>query len=91
MAHSYDWLLKHPHEDKLRLKSNVKQAASSEEWLDPKSLVLIRPSLLTSGKCVADTKPETYRTGEELKSAWAVSRADVGHFLVEKVVAEWDW
>ncbi|CAE6417209.1 hypothetical protein ACGC1H_002189 [Rhizoctonia solani] len=86
----YDGLLKKPHEDKLGLERNVKQATSSEGWLDPKNLVIIRPSLLTSGKCVADTKPDAYRTGDELKSAWTVSRADVGHFIAEKVVGEWD-
>ncbi|KAH7345738.1 hypothetical protein B0J17DRAFT_624850 [Rhizoctonia solani] len=86
----YGWLLKVPHQDKIGLESNVKQATSSEGWLDPKNSVIVRPSLLTSGKCLADTKPDAYRTGEELTSAWTVSRADVGHFVVEKVLAEWD-
>ncbi|CAE6437861.1 unnamed protein product [Rhizoctonia solani] len=86
----YSWLLRVPHEDKIGLERNVEQATSSERWLDPKNSVIVRPSLLTSGKCLADTKPDAYRIGEELTSAWTVSRADVGHFVVEKVLAEWD-
>ncbi|CUA74032.1 hypothetical protein RSOLAG22IIIB_05379 [Rhizoctonia solani] len=86
----YEWGLRQPHEDKIGLENNVKQATSSEGWLDPKNSVIVRPSLLTSGKCLADTKSDAYRTGEELRSAWTVSRADVGHFIAEKVVEEWD-
>ncbi|CAE7106082.1 unnamed protein product [Rhizoctonia solani] len=86
----YGYLLRVPHEDKIGLERNVKQATSSEGWLDPKNAVIVRPSLLTSGECRADTKPSAYRTGDELTSAWTVSRADVGHFIVEKVLAEWD-
>ncbi|KAH7345754.1 hypothetical protein B0J17DRAFT_531278, partial [Rhizoctonia solani] len=86
----YGWLLRVPHQDKIGLERNVKQATSSEGWLDPRNSVIVRPSLLTSGKCLADTNPDAYRTGEELASAWSVSRADVGHFVVEKVLAEWD-
>ncbi|KDN48325.1 hypothetical protein RSAG8_02917, partial [Rhizoctonia solani AG-8 WAC10335] len=86
----YGGLLSQPHEDKIGLENNVKQATSSEGWLDPKNSVIVRPSLLTSGKCLADTKPGAYRAGEVLKSAWTVSRADVGHFIVEKVLTEWD-
>ncbi|CAE6452416.1 unnamed protein product [Rhizoctonia solani] len=86
----YGWFLRQPHEDKIGLESNIKQATSSEGWLDPKNAVIVRPALLTSGKCVADTKPNAYRVGEELGSAWTVSRADVGHFVVEKVLEDWN-
>lgn len=86
----YGWFLRVPHEDKIGLENNIKQATSSEGWLDPKNSVVVRPSILTSGKCLADTKPDAYRAGEELSSAWTVSRADVGHFVVEKILVEWD-
>lgn len=90
----YGWLLRVPHEDKIGLENNVQGAAGwtegSEGWLDPRNAVIVRPSLLTSGACLADKKPNAYRAGEELTGAWTVSRADVGHFVVEKVVADWE-
>lgn len=90
----YGWFLRLPHEDKIGLENNVQTAAGwsegSEGWLDPRDAVIVRPSLLTSGECLADTKEDAYRTGEELTGAWTVSRADVGHFVVEKVIADWE-
>jgi len=59
-----------------------------------KSIVVIRPALLTDGECRADVKgSEAYRVREEdLKSSWTVSRRDVAHFLVEGVVKHWqEW
>ena len=61
-----------------------------------KRLVVIRPALLTDGECVADKplkqgKTEAYRIKEgDINSSWTVSRRDVAHFLVEKVVKNWD-
>ncbi|KAJ1302168.1 hypothetical protein OPQ81_000996 [Rhizoctonia solani] len=86
----YGWLLRIPHEDKIGLENNVKQATSREGWLEARNSVIVRPALLTSGKCAADTKKDGYRIGEELVNAWTISRADVGHFVVEKVVEDWD-
>ncbi|KAJ1302153.1 hypothetical protein OPQ81_000981 [Rhizoctonia solani] len=86
----YGWFLRVPHEDKVGLENSVKQATSNGGWLEAKNSVIVRPALLTSGKCVADTKPDAYRIGEELEGAWTVSRADAGHFVVQKVLEDWD-
>jgi hypothetical protein len=61
-----------------------------------KSIVVLRPALLTSGECRADRDPSSiskkpYRVTEgELDSSWTISRSDVAHFLVEGVVKHWD-
>ena len=89
----YGWALHHAHEDKVGLESNVQTAAGwsgNENWLGERNAVIIRPALYTNGECLGDKKADAYRTGEELKGAWTVSRADVGHFIVEKVVADWE-
>ncbi|KAG9112046.1 hypothetical protein FRC07_007996, partial [Ceratobasidium sp. 392] len=89
----YGWFLRLPHEDKVAQEDNVKRAAGwggGEGWLGSNNLVIVRPSLLTSGVCVADKKEDAYRTDAELRSAWTVSRADVGHFVAEKVLKEWE-
>ncbi|EIW85579.1 hypothetical protein CONPUDRAFT_48791 [Coniophora puteana RWD-64-598 SS2] len=61
-----------------------------------KRLVVIRPALLTDGECVAD-KPqkqpgkEAYRVKQgDIDSSWTISRKDVAHFMVEKVIKNWD-
>ncbi|KAG1860603.1 hypothetical protein DFJ58DRAFT_268492 [Suillus subalutaceus] len=61
-----------------------------------KSIVIIRPALLTDGVCRADVKgegSEAYRVKEgDLESSWTVSRRDVAHFIVEGVVKHWqEW
>lgn len=91
----YGWVLRGPHEDKIGLEKNVLTAAGWAEgegggWLGAQNLVVIRPALLTTGECLGDKKADAYRAGEELKGAWTVSRADVGHFVVEKVLADWN-
>ncbi|CUA77729.1 hypothetical protein RSOLAG22IIIB_06743 [Rhizoctonia solani] len=89
----YDYFLRLPHEDKIGLEKNVQRAAGwgdSQGWFDPKNVVIVRPAFLITGKCSADEKPDAYRTGEELHKAWGISRADVGHFVVEKAIADWD-
>lgn len=59
-----------------------------------KNVVVIRPALLTDGACRADaseSRGEPYEVAEEeLAGRWTVSRQDVAHFVVEKVVREWD-
>ncbi|CAE6375313.1 unnamed protein product [Rhizoctonia solani] len=89
----YGYFLRLPHEDKLGLEKNVQQAAGwgdGQGWFDPKNIVIVRPAFLINGKCAADEKPDAYRTGDELNKAWGISRADVGHFVVEKVIADWE-
>lgn len=61
-----------------------------------KSIVVIRPALLTDGECRADVQgkgSEAYRVKEgDLERSWTVSRKDVAHFLVEVVVRHWqEW
>lgn len=61
-----------------------------------KNVVMVRPALLTDGACRADTwdssasgEPYMVEVGD-LAGRWTVSRKDVAHFLVEKVVRHWD-
>jgi hypothetical protein len=61
-----------------------------------KSIVVIRPALLTDGECRAEVKgkgSEAYRVEEgDIESSWTVSRRDVSHFIVEGVVRNWqEW
>ncbi|QRV95038.1 NAD(P)H-binding family protein [Ceratobasidium sp. AG-Ba] len=88
----YSWLLHVPHLDKIQQENAVKRAAGwegGEGWLGAQNVVIVRPSMFTSGECAADKKDDAYRIGEGLKSAWTVSRADVGHFVAEKVPEDW--
>jgi len=62
-----------------------------------KGVVVVRPALLTDGACRADTwEPSSvsgkpYRVEEEhLTGLWTVSRKDVAHFVVERVVRHWN-
>ena len=49
-------------------------------WL--KSIVVVRPALLTNG-------PETAKYRVLDSSSYTVSRRDVAHFIVRKVISEW--
>ncbi|KAG8734875.1 hypothetical protein FRC10_011343 [Ceratobasidium sp. 414] len=89
----YRWLLHAPHVDKIEQENVVKRAAGwgeGEGWLGARNLVIVRPSIFTSGECVADKKEDAYRVDEGLRSAWTVSRADVAHFVAEKVLTDWE-
>ncbi|KAG8724719.1 hypothetical protein FRC09_015192 [Ceratobasidium sp. 395] len=89
----YGWFLHLPHVDKIEQENNVKRAAGwegNDGWLGVNNVVIVRPSLLTSGECLANNKADAYRVDAELPSAWTVSRADVGHFVAEKVFVEWE-
>ncbi|KAJ7077315.1 hypothetical protein B0H15DRAFT_925000 [Mycena belliarum] len=61
-----------------------------------RNLLLVRPALLTDGKCVADEvrakgKGKSYRVSEhDLSSCYTVSRADVAHFIVTEALPRWD-
>lgn len=59
-----------------------------------KSVVVIRPALLTDGECRADEasrNKQAYRVNEgDLSGSYMVSRKDVAHFLVEGVIKDWD-
>lgn len=60
-----------------------------------KNVVVVRPAMLTDGTCRADTWESSsegpYKVeAEDLVGRWTVSRKDVAHFLVERVVRHWD-
>lgn len=66
------------------------------------NVVVVRPALLTDGICRADQEKKRrtgYPHGEQytveegdLKGRWTISRKDVAHFVVERVIKEWnDW
>jgi len=60
-----------------------------------KSVIVIRPALLTDGECKADKlsgkdkEGEAYRVKEGDIGGYSVSRKDVAHFIVEGVLTEW--
>ena len=87
-------LIKVPHDDKINQEKIVKGAAGWDGevngWLGANNVVIVRPAVLTSGECKADKESDAYRTGQELRSAWTVSRADVAHFITDKVTVNWD-
>ncbi|KAG1831740.1 hypothetical protein EV424DRAFT_125325 [Suillus variegatus] len=61
-----------------------------------KSIAVIRPALLTDGKCRADVEGKesnAYRVkAEDLECGYSVSRKDVAHFLVEGMMRHWqEW
>ncbi|KAI6045788.1 hypothetical protein EDC04DRAFT_2865292 [Pisolithus marmoratus] len=60
-----------------------------------KSVVVVRPALLTNGECRADEvhrRKQPYRVneGDLSTGSYTVSRKDVAHFLVEAVIKDWD-
>jgi hypothetical protein len=64
-----------------------------------KSWVIVRPALLFNGACKADElaqkqdgkSKEPYKVVEgDAGTGYTISRQDVGHFLVESVVKNWD-
>ncbi|KZT63071.1 hypothetical protein DAEQUDRAFT_770956 [Daedalea quercina L-15889] len=59
-----------------------------------KHVAIIRPAMLTSGACKADTTKSgqaPYRVRDvDLADAYTVSREDVAHFLVEGLLSDWD-
>lgn len=81
-------------------RDNVGPEILEENWVarvppegQYKNLVVIRAAMLTDGPSLADKHPEkqAYRVQDgDLGSAYTVSRKDVAHFLVEKVVKHWD-
>lgn len=60
-----------------------------------KNVLLIRPALLTDGKCTAEDekkieKKKTYRVADgDVPGAWTVSRRDVAHFVVDAITNKW--
>jgi len=59
-----------------------------------KRVLVIRPALLTDGKCVADEveatgKGKGYRISEEELSGYTISRKDTAHLVVD-ALARWD-
>ncbi|KAG8722309.1 hypothetical protein FRC08_004147 [Ceratobasidium sp. 394] len=90
----YGWFLRAPFADKAEQERILKHAAGWDDaedgWLGSNNVVIIRPSMLTDDECLADKKPGAYRTGPELKNPWSISRGDVAHFVVEKVLDRWE-
>ncbi|KAG9076131.1 hypothetical protein FRC06_009685 [Ceratobasidium sp. 370] len=89
----YAWFLRAPFADKAEQERILKRAAGwdgAEGWLGSDNVVIVRPSILTDEECLADKKPGAYRAGPELKGPWTISRGDVAHFVVEKVLDKWE-
>jgi len=59
-----------------------------------KNWIVVRPALLTDGKCEADKpdkkgKPYKIVEGDGYKG-YTVSRADIAHFVAEEAILHWD-
>jgi len=63
-------------------------AGSMKNW------IVVRPALLTDGKCEADKegkKDKVYKIVEgDGYKGYTVSRADIAHFIVEEAILHWD-
>ncbi|CEH13150.1 FLAVIN REDUCTASE-RELATED [Ceraceosorus bombacis] len=95
----YHHLLTYPHADKHEMEELLHRAyglhsndfnpsakSSSERsaaLFDPSKLLIVRPSLLTSGARTG--KYRISEAGSTLDSAWTISREDVGHFIAESI------
>jgi len=80
----YHWILKNPHEDKRRMEAAIlKEAQSAESAFG--NFVIVRPSLLTSGKALSGSK---IRVGTDAKPAvgFSISRDDVGLWMFENLI-----
>lgn len=69
-------------------RPGLPSAGSLKNW------IIVRPALLTDGKCEADKqdkkrKPYKIVEGDGYKG-YTVSRADIAHFIVEGAVLHWD-
>ncbi|KAG8947124.1 hypothetical protein FRC04_010975 [Tulasnella sp. 424] len=58
------------------------QLGGKPGWL--KSVVVVRPAILTDGEEVGK-----YKVGQEIPGLWTVSRKDVGHFISNDVLKDW--
>ena len=69
-------------------RSGLPAAGSLKNW------IVVRPALLTDGKCEGDKanrkdKPYKIVEGDGYKG-YTVSRADVAHFIAEDAILHWD-
>lgn len=62
-----------------------------------KSVIVLRPSMFTDGKCQAEKYEESgrkgkapYRASTEEIGGYTISRRDVAHFVVDLVTKRWD-
>ncbi|QRV80487.1 NAD(P)H-binding family protein [Ceratobasidium sp. AG-Ba] len=89
----YSWVIRMPVADKAEQEKNIKRATgqdgSGQGWMPAENVTIVRPAILTDGECVGDKKADGYRTGDELPNVWTISRADVAHFIAEKVLTDW--
>jgi len=71
-----------------RSRPGLPAAGSFKNW------IVVRPALLTDGKCEAerkDRKGKPYRVVEgDGYKGYTISRADIGHFVAEEAVLHWD-
>lgn len=69
-------------------RSGLPAAGSMKNW------IVVRPALLTDGKCEADKegkKEKAYKIVEgDGYKGYIVSRADIAHFIVEEAILHWD-
>lgn len=56
-----------------------------------KSVLVVRPALLTDGECLAEDPKSTqgYRVSVNELKGYTVSRKDVAHFVVDAVLNKW--
>jgi len=56
-----------------------------------KHVLVVRPTMLTDGKCKADKGGNAaYRVSKQELGSYTVSRRDVAHFIVEQALKDWE-
>ena len=77
-------MLKHPHDDKRRMERAVVEHSSSANSRIS-GYTIVRPSLLTNGKALGESK---IRVGSEEEPAvgYTISRDDVGLWMFENLL-----
>jgi NAD(P)H-binding len=75
-----------PHADKRKMESLIEEAAAKQSIGE---FVIVRPSLLTNGKALGESKVKVGWEKEDGTGAaigFTISRADVGTFIFEKII-----
>ena len=89
----YHWLLPVPHKDKKNMEKQLQaEVAQSAERRAIRGFVIVRPSLLTSGKRLGKEKVRVGVESEDGKAApaigYTISREDVGNWIYEEIIAD---